>query len=138
MPYTITDLAPSALKGGLIDGSESCTLSVRVQPRASRNRVGDYRDGTLRVSATAPPRDGRANAAVLELLAEALGVAKSRLRIIRGHAARDKVIAVDGLTATDVMQRLGIGAQSPGTHPHPNPLLQGRGDCGSEIRRCST
>ena len=138
MPYTIPDLATSAQKGGLIDGSGGCTMSVRVRPRASRNRVGEYRDGTLQISVTAPPQDGRANAAALEVMAESLGVAKSRLRIVRGLSYRDKVIAVDGLTASEVMQRLGIGAQSPGIHPHPNPLPQGRGDCGSEIRICST
>ena len=85
-----------------------CTISVRVQPRASRNRVGEYRDGALLVSVTAPPQDGRANAALLELLAEALGVAKSRLRIVRGHTGRDKVVAVDGLTGDEVDHRLGI------------------------------
>ena len=101
-------MAPSALKGGLIDGSEGCTLNVRVRPRASRNRVGEYRDGALRVSVTAPPQDGRANAAVLELLADTLSVAKSRLHIVRGHLSRDKVVAVDGLAAEEAQRRLGM------------------------------
>ncbi len=104
-------MAPSAQKGGLIDGSSGCTLSVRVQPRASRNRVGEYRDGTLRVSVTSPPQDGRANAAVLEVIADALGVAKSQLRIVRGHSSRDKVIAVDGMTGEEVERRLSRGVQ---------------------------
>ena len=119
MPYTIPDLVHSALNEGLIEGSGSFTLRVRVQPRASRNRIGEYRDGALRVSVTAPPQDGRANAAVLEVMADTLGVAKSRISIVRGHASRDKVIAVEGLTANEVMQRLGIGAQSPGIAPSP-------------------
>lgn len=105
-------MAPSALKGGLIDGSEGCTLNVRVQPRASRNRVGEYRDGALRVSVTAPPRDGRANIALLELLADTLGVAKSRLRIVRGHTARDKVIAVEGLAQPEAERRLAAGVNT--------------------------
>ena len=85
-----------------------CTLRVRVQPRAARKRVAGFRDGVLRLSVTAPPADGKANAAVLALLADALGVPKSGLAIVRGHAARDKVVAVDSLTAEEVQQRLSL------------------------------
>ena len=83
-----------------------CIISVRVQPRASRNRILEFRDGTLRVSVTAPPHDGKANAALLQLLADTLAVAKLRLRIVRGHSSRDKLVAVDGLEAGEVIQRL--------------------------------
>ncbi len=68
MPYTIPDSAAFALIGRYLDGPNSGTISVRVQPRASRDRVLGMRDGTLRVSVTAPPHDGKANAALLELL----------------------------------------------------------------------
>ena len=91
--------------------SPGCTISVRVQPRASRNRVGEYRDGTLCVSVAAPPQDGRANAALLELLADALGVAKSRLSIRRGLSSRNKIVAVDGMADDEVAGRLGLHAQ---------------------------
>ena len=104
-------MAPSALEGGLIDGSDGCTLSVRVHPRASRDRVGEYLDGVLRLSVIAPPQDGRANTAVLELLVSSLGIAKSRLRIVRGHASRDKLVAVNGLARDELERRLGIKAQ---------------------------
>lgn len=96
---------------------EAPTIRLRVQPGASRNAVGDYRDGALRVSVTAPPHDGRANAAVLALLADTLGIAKSRLRIIRGHASRDKVVAVEGLTGEEVEQRLGVGVRPKTRQP---------------------
>ena len=89
-----------------MDSSNGCTISVRVQPEASRDRVLGMRDRVLRVSVTAPPRDGKANAALLELLAETLGVAKSRLRIARGHSSRDKVVAVEGLALEYVMAKL--------------------------------
>ena len=92
-----------------MNGSADCTISVRVQPRASRNRVAGFRDGTLRVSVTPPPQDGRASAALLELLAEELGIARSRLRILRGHASRDKLVAVEGMAETDVQRLLGSG-----------------------------
>lgn len=86
-------------------GNEA-TISVRVQPRASRDRVLGVRDGALRVSVAAPPHDGKANAALLELLAERLGVAKSRLRIARGHSSRNKVVAVAGLASEEVLAKL--------------------------------
>ncbi len=90
----------------------SGTISVRVQPRASRDRVVGFRGGALRVSVSAPPHGGQANAALLELLAGTLGVAKSRLRIVRGHAARDKLVAVDGMAGEEILRRLDAGGDS--------------------------
>ena len=86
--------------------ANGCAISVRVQPGASRNRVSEFRNGTLRVSVAAPPRNGQANAALLELLAATLDVPKSRLRILRGHSTRNKLVAIDGLTAEEARQRL--------------------------------
>lgn len=69
-------------------------IAVRVHPRASRNAV--TRDGDLlRIYTTAPPADGAANAAVTRLLAKALGVAPSRLTLLRGMSARDKLFRID-------------------------------------------
>lgn len=69
-------------------------FALRVTPRASRNQLA-FDEGQLRVQVTAVPEDGRANKAVVELLAEALGVAKSRLTLVRGATARDKVFRLD-------------------------------------------
>ncbi len=69
-------------------------LSVRVTPKASRNAVEAGNDG-LRVYVTTVPEGGKANAAVAKLLAAALGVAKSRLTLVRGGTHRDKVFRVD-------------------------------------------
>ncbi|WP_297774212.1 DUF167 domain-containing protein [uncultured Roseovarius sp.] len=68
-------------------------IALRVTPRAARNRIVAEGD-VLRVYVTAVPEDGKANAAVQKLMAKALGVAKSRLVLIRGHTARDKVFQV--------------------------------------------
>ncbi|WP_199260054.1 DUF167 domain-containing protein [Paracoccus binzhouensis] len=69
-------------------------IAVRVTPRASRNAV--ILDGeAIRVTVTAVPEDGKANAAVVKLLAKALGVAKSRLVLLRGATARDKLFRLD-------------------------------------------
>ena len=69
------------------------TLAVRVTPKASRNAV--ERDGAaLRVYVTTVPEGGKATAAVVKLLAKALGVPKSRLELVRGETSRDKVFRV--------------------------------------------
>ncbi|MCV2446119.1 DUF167 domain-containing protein [Paracoccus sp. DMF] len=69
-------------------------IAVRVTPRASRNAV--LLDGeTIRVLVTVVPEDGKANAAVVKLLAKALGVAKTRLALLRGATSRDKLFRLD-------------------------------------------
>lgn len=69
-------------------------LTLRVTPRARRNTITPEGD-LLRIHVTAPPEDGRANRAVLKLLAKAMGVAPSRLTVIRGEVARDKLVRLD-------------------------------------------
>jgi len=69
---------------------------VRVIPRASRDELAGMRDGRLLVRVTAPPLDGRANAAVCALLAKAAGVPKGAVRVVRGEASRDKRVRIDG------------------------------------------
>jgi len=81
-------------------------LKVHVQPGAKRGEVVGWRDDVLRVRVQAPPVGGRANQAVIELLAEALGVPKSQIAVQLGHASRDKLIVVDGLTAGELRRRL--------------------------------
>lgn len=69
-------------------------IAVRVSPRAARNAV--QRDGgTLRIYVTAAPEAGKATEAARKLLAEALGVAPSRLKLQRGATARDKLFRLD-------------------------------------------
>lgn len=82
-------------------------LRVRVQPRASRAAIGSWRDdGALIVHVTAPPVDGRANAAVGALLAAALDVPAGAVRVVHGERSRDKLVRVAGLTPADVRRRL--------------------------------
>ena len=70
------------------------TIEVRVTPRASHNAVSEVA-GHLRVSVTTVPEDGKATKAVVKLLARALGVAPSRLILLRGATSRDKVFRLD-------------------------------------------
>ncbi|MDD8022075.1 MAG: DUF167 domain-containing protein [Paracoccaceae bacterium] len=69
-------------------------IALRVTPKASRNALVVAEDG-LRAYVTVVPEDGKANAQVQKLLAKAMGVAKSRLTLIRGQTARDKVFRLD-------------------------------------------
>lgn len=69
-------------------------IAVRVTPRAAQDRIEAGPDG-LRIATTAVPEDGRANAAVIKLLAKAMGVAKTRLVLVRGATSRDKVFRLE-------------------------------------------
>lgn len=70
-------------------------FDVRVTPRASVNAVRVDEGGAIRVSVTCVPENGKANAAVIKLLARAIGVPKSRLTLIRGATSRDKSFRID-------------------------------------------
>lgn len=78
------------------------TFDVLVQPRASRAKVGPIHDGRLKVSVTAPPVDGEANAAVIELLAKQLGVARGAVEVIAGVSSRRKTVRVSGISVAAV------------------------------------
>ena len=78
-----------------------------MRTRSRRNAVDVSEDGTLRVYVTAPPERGKANEAAVALMADRLGVAKGRVRIVRGQRARTKVLFIEGLGVQAVMSRLG-------------------------------
>jgi uncharacterized protein (TIGR00251 family) len=70
------------------------TLQVRVIPNAKRNMVLEE-EGRLKVYLTVPPAEGRANKALIELLADHFQVKKSSIRIVKGERARDKVVQIE-------------------------------------------
>ena len=77
---------------------QTITLSVRVQPRAKRNAVQPAAGGGLKVYVTAPPEDGRANDAVVETIAEWLGVKRRQVEIVSGATNRNKVVRVTNVS----------------------------------------
>ena len=85
------DIEKGALAALAVPGAE---FAVRVQPNASRNRV-EVEGETIRIAVTAAPVEGEANAAVIRLLARALGVAPGRLRLVRGASGRDKRVRLE-------------------------------------------
>ena len=82
------------------------TVEVHLQPGARSSEIVGFRDSVLCVRVIAPPRKGQANQALLALMAQALGVAKDDLTIIRGYASRRKVLAVQGLDSGELKGRL--------------------------------
>lgn len=80
----------------------SIVIDVLVQPRASRAKIGPRHDGRIKIAVTAPPVDGEANAAVIELLAKSLGVAKSAIEVIAGASSRRKTLRIDGVTSEQI------------------------------------
>ncbi len=94
-------------KFNLHGGKKGSALAVRVTPRASHNEIVELmEDGTIRVRLAAPPSDNEANEALLNFLAEVLGVPKSRLDIVAGAAGRDKLISVVDMEAETAHQRI--------------------------------
>lgn len=81
-------------------------LQLRVSPGASRAEiVGRYGAG-WKVRVAAPPEAGRANDAVVRLLAEALDLPRRDVEIVSGHAARDKVVSLTGIAPEEAERRL--------------------------------
>ena len=88
--------------------SDGILLSVKLQPRASANEIGEVLGGELRVKVTAPPVDAAANEALLKLLAQQLHCPRNRVDIVRGHTSRHKTIKLYGLAPEDVLNSLGV------------------------------
>ncbi len=82
----------------------AATLDIVVQPRCPREGVGPVVGDRLKVSVNAPPVEGKANQAVQRVLAEALGVPRSAVTILRGEAGKRKTVRIAGITAAVAMQ----------------------------------
>jgi uncharacterized protein (TIGR00251 family) len=87
--------------------AEGCVLPVRAQPGARRAGIQGKQNGALKVAVTAPPEDGRANVALVELLREKLRLKRSQVELIAGHTSRDKRILIRGMSCAEVLARLG-------------------------------
>ena len=83
-------------------------IRVKVVPGASRDRIVGELGEELKIAVSKPPQDGQANAAVVKLLAAALGIAARDVTIIAGHSNPRKQIQIRGLSATQILQKLGL------------------------------
>ena len=87
---------------------EAVTFSVRVVPRASRNKIAGIQDGSVRIRLTVPPVEGAANEALIAFLSSVLRVAERDIELVSGQAARSKVVSITGLTPEEVEARLRV------------------------------
>ncbi|WP_018875521.1 MULTISPECIES: DUF167 domain-containing protein [unclassified Thioalkalivibrio] len=81
-------------------------LKVKVAPGSKRNAVAGWMGETLKLQVQAPPEKGRANAAVIELLAAKLACPKSAVRVVAGANSRNKTLLVEGWSETDLRSAL--------------------------------
>jgi len=96
-------------------------LALRVQPNARRTALlMRMSSGEWKVAVSAPPADGRANDAVVELVSDLLGVKRSQVTLVRGASARSKVVEVEGMSAGTAEARLAAALAAEG----------GKGDAG--------
>ena len=98
-------------------------LRIHVQPRATRNHIAGRHGEAWKVQVHAAPEDGAANAALIALLAEELGVPRRSIRIVFGATARDKLIEIAGADPVECQRRLqaalgpAAGIRSAGRSP---------------------
>jgi len=93
----------------LRDQAGGTLLFVKLQPRASKNEIGEPLGDELKIKVTAPPVDAAANQALVEFLAEKLDCPRGRVELIRGHKSRHKTILLHGFKREDVLRKLSPG-----------------------------
>jgi uncharacterized protein (TIGR00251 family) len=86
--------------------AEGCVLPVRAQPGARKAGVMGEQAGALKVAVSAPPEDGRANKALLEVLRDTLGLKRSQIQLLAGESSRDKRFLIRGLNKIELEQRV--------------------------------
>ncbi|MEI7814572.1 MAG: DUF167 family protein [Coriobacteriia bacterium] len=82
-------------------------LAVHVTPRGGRDEICGWKGAELSVRVTVAPEGGKANAAVCVVVAKALGVPKSSVRVVRGESARHKILRIDGVDDAAIRQAFG-------------------------------
>jgi uncharacterized protein (TIGR00251 family) len=97
-----------------IRGDGTVVIRVHVQPGANRTTVSGRHGDALKIAVTAPADAGRANEAVLRLVAEVTGVRRAAVRLVSGRTSRAKRIAIDGGDPAEIVQAIGNALAGPG------------------------
>lgn len=90
----------------LRETSGGTLLSVKLQPRGSRNEIGEPLGDELKIKVTAPPVDAAANQALVELLAETLNCSRGKVELIRGQTSRHKTVMLHGFKPNEILVHL--------------------------------
>jgi uncharacterized protein (TIGR00251 family) len=88
------------------ESANGVTFAIKVHPRAKKNAITGEIGDTFKVSLTAPPIDGKANAACIEFFAKLLKLPRSSVTIASGHSSRSKVLRISGLSVEGFKQRI--------------------------------
>lgn len=86
---------------------DGARIEVRLRPRGHTDELMGVEGGVLQARVSAPPVDGKANKALCRLVAKRIGVAPSRVSVVRGEKSRQKVLQVDGMDEAILRGRLG-------------------------------
>ena len=81
-------------------------IKIKVTPRAKSNKILGWKQGVLRVRLTAPPVDGKANAALIDFLAEEWGISRASIKIIHGETSREKTLEIPDNTVLPLQNTL--------------------------------
>jgi uncharacterized protein (TIGR00251 family) len=93
------------LPGFLRAQPDGTLLSVKLQPRASKNEICEPLGDELKIKVTAPPVDAAANEALVKLLADKLDCPRGKVELIRGHTSRHKTVKLHGFKPEDILQK---------------------------------
>jgi hypothetical protein len=87
--------------------TDGVLLSIKLQPRASANEIGEAIGQEIKIKVTAPPVDAAANEALVRLLADTFDCGRNRIELVRGHTSRHKLVKVFGISMAEATSRLG-------------------------------
>src|SRR5664280_1496679 len=96
-----------SIPGYMRSEPDGVLVSIKLQPRASRNQICAPLGQELRIKVTAPPVDSAANEALVEFISCLLDCAKGRVQLIRGHTSRHKTVKLLGFTSEQVLAKIG-------------------------------
>jgi uncharacterized protein (TIGR00251 family) len=84
------------------------SIAVKAVPGSSRDQIVGPLGDRLKIKVAAPPEDGKANAAICALIADAVGIAPRNVSVVSGHSRAEKTVAVSGVTPESVATALGV------------------------------
>ena len=89
------------------NGKSGSAITVRISPRSKRNEIiGILSDGTIKIRLIAPPEEGKANAALINYLAELFDIPAVNIEIVAGHSSRAKLITITDLDSASIQERI--------------------------------
>jgi uncharacterized protein (TIGR00251 family) len=88
------------------ESNGAVTVAVKVVPRASKNQIAGIEGDAIKIRLNAPPVEGKANDALIDFLANVLGVRRTQIEIVTGQTSRHKIVRVRGVTAVELAQKL--------------------------------